>query len=84
MNWISVKDERPLGLKEDDYESVSEDVLIYDKNLGILVGRLIWECRFHDNKYEIEWCEKQSGCGCCSQDLEVTHWMKVPEPPEED
>lgn len=82
-DWISVDIERPPGLDEDKYESTSEYVLIYDKNHGVLVGNLTWDHNFIHTPYELVWSEKGTGCGCCNEDLEITHWALLPEPPKE-
>jgi hypothetical protein len=83
MEWISVKDRLPLLIskleknEEEEDEMYSEDILIYDPEHGMFRGVY----RKSNNRYY--WEEYSTGCGCCAQDLNVTHWRSLPKPPEE-
>ena len=67
-------------------------VLVYDQESAGLSGRpgigIAWwhSHRYHD-KYRESWCPQESWCSQgCRDDVEIyhpTHWMPLPEAPEE-
>lgn len=74
INWISVKDRLP-ELKVSDKglaEWPSDNVLACDSKKDLYVVYLS----------SCGWNEVGTGCGCCCSNLEVTHWMPLPEPPK--
>lgn len=78
--WISVEKELPK-INED---KPSDDVLVIDNDKNMYVAYLRFYCvTNYRKKEEYLWHERSTGCGCCSQDINVTHWMPLPNPPEE-
>jgi hypothetical protein len=79
VRWIRVEDRLP-DLRKDN---TSDDVLICDSCDEMYVARLNYypiDRRRTEEKYT--WTENSTGCGCCSCDIDVTHWIPLPEPPK--
>jgi hypothetical protein len=57
-------------LPSSDGNSPSESVLVYCTINGVRVGYL------HQEKMKIQ-------CGYCSEEMNITHWMTLPEVPNE-
>ena len=70
MKWIKCSDQLPSLNEEKGQPPLSSLFLIYDNEVGILIG----------NKYgsEGEW-----QCNCCYEDVFPSHWMPLPEAPKE-
>lgn len=71
MEWISVKDRLP---------ELETWVLAYSAKDDLIA------CSFTriGNQHPIIWNLLSSGCGCCDSDLEeVTHWMPLPDKPDQ-
>lgn len=80
MKWISVKDENP---EINEKTLNSSDVLVFDSSGTQYVGYLIfYPIAGYRKKEEYKWSDRSTGCGCCSENLDVTHWMPLPESPE--
>lgn len=74
MNWISVKDRLP-EIKE---HHVSDTVLVYCAEQGMMAFSELEEAFFGGFVFTVE---RRSPYG--EETPEVTHWMPLPEPPEE-
>ena len=48
--------------------------LVFDSFYGVLVAER--------NGEGGGWCPIETGCGCCSQDVEPIYWMPIPAAPE--
>lgn len=75
MDWISVKDSLPpLTPNEAGVLRLpSDDCLVYTEHHDILTAA-----------YTVsgEWVERHgTSCGCCAEDIEVTHWQPLPRAP---
>ena len=71
MEWISVKDRLP---------ELDTWVLAYSTKNDLIA------CSFRTigNHFPIIWNLLSSGCGCCDSDLgDVTHWMPLPDKPNQ-
>jgi hypothetical protein len=76
--WINVEDKLP-NTKEN---GESEDFLILLDDGKMYVGYLkFYGITNYREKEEYFWHERSTGCGCCSSDLDATHWMPLPQPP---
>jgi hypothetical protein len=84
MEWISVKDRLPDIKDKTKNSSVSEDVLTIDSDGLMFVAYLnYYGISEYRTKEECSWSEQSTGCGCCSEALDITHWMSLPQPPKE-
>jgi Protein of unknown function (DUF551) len=70
MKWISVKDRLPK-------ESL-EDFILFTDGKVVLFGSY-----FDGNSYEDE-CLWKPAIGWIHKNADITHWMPLPEPPEEE
>jgi len=76
--WINVKDSLPeLSEKTDE----SEDVLVYDSGCYHIAYLCLYPKSGYRLKDVYKWIERSSGCGCCSEGINPTHWMDLPKPP---
>jgi hypothetical protein len=72
--WISVKDKLPeLGSRVLAYGNDS------DREFGITTVDYVKYSR----EQSPSWAMVSSGCGCCDSCLNVSHWMPLPEAPNE-
>lgn len=79
QRWISIEKELPK-IKEDE---ISDDVLVIDDDKNMYVAYLkFYPVTNYRKKEEYFWHERSTGCGCCSCDIEVTHWMPLPRLPD--
>ena len=78
--WISVKDRFPELIERKDILS-SENVLAFDGENLFVANR--WKMK-PNGSYRDETEHFQSTiCDCCNNEIgEITHWMKLPEPPK--
>lgn len=78
--WISVKDRLPEFVDISDFEKSSSDVLILIDEKHLYIGSYIWD----SYSQETEFCMRDldggyEGVG----DMNVTHWMPLPNVPKE-
>lgn len=79
--WISAEKRTP----EISNSDISDIVLTFSCH-GFLLARFTRTTRYIEGERTIinEWDEISTGCGCCMVDnLKVTYWMPLPEPPLE-
>jgi hypothetical protein len=82
--WISVKDRLPEIRDKTRSSSESQKVLILDSCGDMYVGYLNFYGISGNRKEECySWYENSTGCGCCSENINATHWMSLPKPPED-
>lgn len=74
LKWNSVEDRLPelKGVKDN---KKSTDCLVKTKDKGYFVARLCWWGFIED---KVKWQAKYTGCGCCEEFLDVTHWAYLP------
>jgi len=84
MEWISVKDSLPKWLQNPEFfDFESEDVLIVEESGKMFVA---YFCKY--TKWELDvlnrssWNERGTSCGCCTRELNPTHWMPLPAIPK--
>ncbi len=79
--WIKCSERIP----EIEYKNnTSKDVLIIDSDGPIYVAYLTYYPLIgYRLKEEYLYTERSTGCGCCSERLNPTHWMPLPKPPKE-
>ncbi len=81
IEWISIKKDLPKINEHNE----SEDVLVSTDRYGILVAHLnFYQKGGHRKEDAYSWTEKCTGCGCCSEGVNPTHWAYLPESPKED
>jgi len=75
MNWIKTKDQLPE----------TETPVLIVCNKIIRVGALFWEKPMFEEAYEAYkyWDDPNNSLSDIWEDNEVTHWMPMPELPEE-
>jgi len=79
MEWIRVKDKLPELYKNDE----SDNVLVFTDDHGVLVASMNFYPKGGYRKEDsYTWSEHATGCGCCGEYIEPTHWMRLPNPPE--
>jgi hypothetical protein len=85
MKWTSVKDGLPELIVDEKFPNCfeSKNVIVIDEDGNCYI------CRYQkfiesDGSIWVHWKENTSGCGCCCQDLNIIHWMPLPEPPKDE
>lgn len=80
--WIDVKKEKPPRVVKDNKDEsnyVLYYVLVVDEQGDMYVANMThYPISDHRKKEEYFWAENTTGCGCCLQNLAVTHWMPLP------
>lgn len=79
MTWRSVSEGLPDLLPHVYY---SRDVIFCDEEGTRYIGVFKRVPEDSISPYKSYWQENQTGCGCCSQRLQATHWMEAPEVPK--
>ena len=78
--WISVKDRMPEFVTTTNYEKSSDDILILIDSKHVYVGSYIFDNWSKTNDF----CMRDLDGGYeVIDDMEVTHWMPLPEPPKD-
>lgn len=81
-DWISVEEKYPEVDREE--MGYSDDVLVYTDESKMFVAYLVcYKKCAHRTQETFHWRVQETGCGCCSYNPKVTHWMPLPKPPEE-
>lgn len=87
MTWQSAKDNPPPFIEIDErpefVNNYSDWVLVTSgENKNTYIARYNY---FHSFKYGntvCAWEHNETGCGCCSDFRDPTHWMFIPELPK--
>lgn len=83
-DWISVEDRLPKIKDKLLHSSESEDVLALNCDGNMYVANLnFYAAGGYRKEDEYSWSDKSTGCGCCSEGIQPSHWMSLPKPPEQ-
>jgi hypothetical protein len=82
QRWISVNDRLP-DIKDISINSESEDVLVLSSDGNMYVAYLnFYPISGYRTEEQYSWSDRSTGCGCCSESIDVTHWIPLPPPPK--
>lgn len=77
--WNSVVDHPPVFNEDGE----TGELLVYSDE-GILVASCtLYKASGYRKEDDMSWSEKGTGCGCCCERIIVTHWMPLPNKPED-